>query len=271
MAPDNRMICHPYTLRMNANMQVDQAAAVILCSVQAARDAGIPEDKWVYVWSGADATDHWFVSNRDNLHSSPAIRACADAALGLGGIGIDDIAHIDLYSCFTSAVQMGAEAFGLALLGDRDLTVTGGLSYAGGPGNNYVTHSIATMTGRLRDDTDAVGVVTALGWYATKHSVGIYSKKPPAQPFRAETPQAKVDAQPARELDAEYEGPATVEAYTVTHDRDGQPELGIVSLLTPAGARTWANTRDAGLMKALTNEEINGRKATVTAGIVTVD
>jgi acetyl-CoA C-acetyltransferase len=254
---------------MNANMQVDQAAAVILCSVTAAEALGIVKDKWVFPLAGADATDHWFVSHRDNLHSSPAIKACADAVFELAGLGIDDVAHIDLYSCFTSAVQMAAKAFGLPLLGDRDLTVTGGLSYAGGPGNNYVTHSIATMVDRLRSDTGAIGLVTALGWYATKHSVGLYSTTAPSDGFRNASPQGDVDRQPSRELAADYEGPATVEASTVVHDRDGQPQLGIVGLLTPDGARTWANTSEPGLMKALTIEDFSGRAAHVSGHAVT--
>jgi acetyl-CoA C-acetyltransferase len=270
VTPDNRMICHPYTLRMNANMQVDQAAAVILCSVETARAAGIADDKWVFPLAGADATDHWFVSHRDNLHSSPAIKACATAALELAGVGVDDLAHIDLYSCFTSAVQMGAEAFGLRLDGDRELTVTGGLSYAGGPGNNYVTHSIATIVDRLRRDDGAVGLVTALGWYATKHAVGLYSTTPPAAGFRTAAPQHEIDTQPARVLAADYEGDATVEAYTVVHDRDGEPQTAIVGLLTPHGARTWANTTEPGVMKALTIEDFAGRAAKVSGGAVTV-
>lgn len=266
---DNRMICHPYTLRMNANMQVDQAAAVVLTSVEAARAAGVPEDNWVFPLAGADATDHWFVSHRENLHSSPAISACAQAVLDLASVGVDDISHIDLYSCFTSAVQMGAEAFGLPLDGDRDLTVTGGLSYAGGPGNNYVTHSIATIVDRLRRDPGAIGLVTALGWYATKHAVGLYSTTPPSQGFRTAAPQQEVDAKPARELAADYEGDATVEAYTVVHDRASQPEIAIVGLLTPDGARTWANTTEPGTMKALTVEDFAGRLGRVSGGAVT--
>ncbi|MBV9933565.1 MAG: hypothetical protein JO367_04620, partial [Actinobacteria bacterium] len=169
VSPDNRMIGFPYPKLMNANIQTDQAAGLIMCSVQAARDAGVPEDRWVFVHSGADAHDHYWVSERDNLHSSPAIAAAGRAAFGLAGIGADDLAHVDLYSCFPVAVQVGAAALGLGL--DRPLTVTGGLGFAGGPGNNYVTHSIAAMADRLRGDPGSYGLVTALGWYITKHAV----------------------------------------------------------------------------------------------------
>ena len=264
---ENRWIGFPYTKAMNANLDTDQSAALIVCSVEAARAAGVPEEKWVFPWSGADAHDHWFVSERDNLHSSPAIRSAGQSALSLAGVGIDDVAHVDLYSCFPSAVQIGAAELGLGLdEPDRPLTVTGGLSFAGGPGNNYVTHSIAAMVDVLRADPGSLGVCTALGWYVTKHSVGIYSTEPPPNGFRHDRPQQEVDATPRREPVGDYEGPVTIEAYTVMHERDGEPAMGIVAGLLPDGHRTWANTIEPGLMKSMTLEEFVGRPATVKPG-----
>jgi acetyl-CoA C-acetyltransferase len=256
---------------MNANMQTDQAAAIILCSVEAARAAGVPEDRWVFPWSGSDAHDHWFVSNRDNLHSSPAIRLNGTTAFGLAGIGIDDVKHIDLYSCFPSAVQIGAAALGLPLDDpSRPLTVTGGLTFGGGPGNSYVTGSIATMVGRLRDDPGSVGLCTALGWYVTKHSIGVYSTTPaPSGSFQTASPQSEVDALPSVELVESYDGDAVLESYTVLHERDGEPMLGILACRTPDGKRTWANTNDVGFMKALMVEELIGKQLTIAEGLCT--
>src|SRR5437763_10435798 len=179
---------------MNANLDTDQAAAVIVCSVEAARAAGVPEDKWVFPWSGTDAHDHWFVSERENLHSSPAIRLAGASALSLAGIGIDDVAHLDLYSCFPSAVQIGAAELGLGLdEPDRPLPVTGGLSFAGGPGNHYVTHSIAAIVDVLRGDAGAYGLVTANAWSIPKHATGAYTTMSPPSGFRAENVQAAID------------------------------------------------------------------------------
>ena len=268
VTPDNRMVAFPYPKLMNANIQTDQGAALILCSAGAAQSAGVASDRWVFPWAGADAHDHWFVSERWALNESPAIAACGRAVLELAGAGIDDIGPIDLYSCFPSAVQMAAAALGLATDDvDRPLTVTGGLGFAGGPGNNYVTHSIATIVGRLRDaGPDAVGLITALGWYATKHSVGLYSCRPPAQgAFQATSVQDEVDRQPARTVAAAYDGPGTVEASTVVYERDGSPSLGIVAALTPDGRRAWANTREPGLLKALTTEDVAGLAAVLRA------
>jgi acetyl-CoA C-acetyltransferase len=254
-APKNRWIGWPYTKLMVAYAGVDMAAALVLMSAGAARAAGIAEDRWVFPWSGSDCHDHWFVSERIDLCSSPAIAANGRAALSLAGIGADDVAHVDLYSCFPSAVQMGAAALGFGL--DRPLTVTGGLTFCGGPLNNYVTHSIASMASVLRSDPGAIGITTALGWYATKHSIGVWSTTPPTTPFRHAHPQDEVDATPTRRAAPEYSGPVTIEAWSVMHDRDGTPTIGIVACLTPDGDRTWANTRKPDLLDTLKGDVLD--------------
>jgi acetyl-CoA C-acetyltransferase len=258
----NRLIGFPYTKLMNANLTVDQSAALLMCSAEVAGDVGVPRDRWVFPWASADAHDHWWVSERADLHSSPAIRAAGHAALAHAAAAIDDIAHIDLYSCFPSAVQIGAAELGLRLdEPGRPLTVTGGLSFAGGPGNNYATHSIATMVERLRADSGALGLVTALGWYLTKHSVGVYGTDPPPRPFARADPQAQIDALPRRDSVAEHDGRVTVESFTVMHDRDGSPALGIVACLLPDGRRAWGNVRDPGTAKAMTLDDPYSRPA----------
>ncbi len=261
------MVSFPYPKLMNANDRVDQGAALILCSVGAARAAGVPEGQWVFPLSGADAHDHWFLSHRQDLRSSPAIAEAGRRALSLAGVGIDDIAHVDLYSCFPCAVQIAARELGLALDDPgRSLTVTGGLGFAGGPGNNYVSHSIATMAARLRADPGSIGLVTGLGWYATKHAVGLWSTTPPVAGFRHERPQPSVDLLPQRTPAGDYEGDATIETYTVVHDRDGRPELGILALLTPDQRRTWGNVTDPDDMAGLMEQEGCGRKVRLGAG-----
>lgn len=261
---DNRMIGFPYPKLMNSRIDVDQAAALLLCSVEEARALGVPPERWVFPVAGTEGTDHYFVSERAALAASPAIRAAGRRALGLARVGIDDISHVDLYSCFPSAVQIAAAELGLDL--GRPLTVTGGLGFAGGPANNYVTHSIATMVSRLRESGDgATGVCTAIGWYVTKNAVGVYSTRPPASGFRYDDVQADVDATPRRPLARGYEGPVTIEAYTVMHDRDGAPRHGIASALTPGGERTWTTTDEPASVAAMTQSDWCGRPAVAGA------
>lgn len=258
-SPENRMIGFPYTKLMNSNNAVEQGAGVVLCSAERAEALGVPRDRWVFPYSGSDAHDHYFVSDRDRIGRSPAMRIAGAAALTLAGVGIDDIAHADLYSCFPSAVEIAANELGLGL--DRELTVTGGLSFAGGPWNNYVMHSIATMAGVLRADPGSVGLITANGGFITKHAFGVYGTEPPATPFRHAEPQAEIDALPRRELCEEPDGQADVEAWTVMHDRDGSPETGILVGILDDGRRAWGVTIEPSIVKTMVTDDLAGKRA----------
>ena len=130
----------------------------------------------------------------------------------------------DLYSCFPSAVEVACEEFGLAEDDPRGLTVTGGLPYFGGPGNNYVTHAIAEMVSRVRAAPGRFGMVTANGNFLTKHAFGIYGTTPWRGPWRREPAagyQAELDARPTPPLNPAPEGRARIETYTVMHGRGG--------------------------------------------------
>lgn len=261
-SPTNRMVSFPYTKLMCSNNAVEQAAAFVVTSVERARALGIPSDRWVFPWSGTDAHEHWFISHRRSLAEAPAIGIAGRAALDLAGVDVDELDHVDVYSCFPSAVQIAAREIGLDL--GRPLTVTGGLSFAGGPWNNYVSHSIATMVDRLRAEPGSLGLVTANGGYLTKHAFGVYSTEPPPQPFRHANLQDEVDRTPRRELASEVDSPVTVETSTVTHDREGNPERAILSTLLPDGRRAWAITSDPVAMKEIETAETGGRPGHVS-------
>lgn len=266
----NRMVSYPYTKLCTANLQVDQGAAYICCSVRAAQAAGIPSERWVFPLSGADAADHWYVSERPDLGSSPAIAIAGRWTFAAAGVGVDELGPVDLYSCFPCVVRIGAEALGLP---DDDparpLTVTGGLTFAGGPGNNYASHAIASMLASLRARPGDVGLVTGLGWYATKHSIALLASRPPdhegLEPYRWADVQHEVDVTDRATIDPEASGEVTIETYTVTYDRTGAPEFGIVVCRTPDGRRAWANARHPDTLVALVTEEPIGRSATVSA------
>jgi acetyl-CoA C-acetyltransferase len=264
ISADNRAVCFPYPKRMCANIDVDQGAAVLLCSYEAARAAGVPDDRMVFLHAAAEAHDHWFVTQRWSLTESPAISSIGSALFGATGTNIDDIAHLDLYSCFPSAVQVGRKALGIAENDPRPLTVTGGLGFAGGPVNNYPTHAIAAMVDILRARPDDVGLTTAVGWYLTKHAAAIWSARPPAQPFRRIDAQAAVDALPSRVPAGPVEAEATIEATAVAFERDGTPTVGIATALTDDGRRALANVRDADVLRDMTEHPWEGRRTKIT-------
>jgi acetyl-CoA C-acetyltransferase len=263
------MVGTPYPKLMNADIGVDMAAAVVVCSVGVARAAGIPADRWVFPLAGAASHDHWFVGERVDLGVSPAIRANGVAALGAAGLGVDDIAHLDLYSCFPSAVEVAAEALGLPLDDPaRPLTVTGGLTFAGGPGNNYVTHSLAAMLGRLRADAGAAGLVTGNGYYLTKHALTVLGTRDPDRPFQYTNTQAEVDALPRVTVRTDYTGPARCETYTVLYGADGAPEYALMACRTPGGERVWTRGDEEGLLEYLVGDDPLGRTVEVAGSVL---
>lgn len=257
--PRNRMIGLPYTKVMNSNNDVDQSAAVIMCSVATAERLGVSRDKWVFPVAGTDCHEHKYVSERMTFAETPAVKLGGRMVLELAETSIDEIDIVDLYSCFPSAVQLGAMSLGLGF--DRQLTRTGGLSFAGGPWNNYVMHAVATVVNELRERTDEKGLVWANGGYATKHAFGVYSTTPPTNGFRHAYPQAEIDAMPRRTVVdvGTSAGPSTIEAYTVMHDRDGNPERSIASCLRADGSRAWGISEEREVASAMCEGEWVGR------------
>lgn len=253
---DNRLVGFPYTKRMVSNPAVDMSSGLIMCSLERARQLGVDPQRCVFVVAGTDGVDR-SLSERPDLGRSAAIGIAGARALELAGVTIDDVAHLDVYSCFPSAVQIAMAE--LSIPPERQLTVYGGLPFAGGPWNNPVGHAIASMVDVLRADPGSTGFVTANGGNIDKHAFGVYSTVPPRDGFRWEKPQDRIDA--ATEplvVDADHRGAATIETWTVMHDREGAPERAHAACRTPAGARTWAVSDDAEVMKRMLAEDVAG-------------
>jgi len=263
----NRWVGFPYPKFLNSIIRVNQGAALVMTSVEAARELGIDESRWVYLHGSGDAYDKWFVSERVNYHSSPAIRAMAKQAFDAAGWTPDELDLIDLYSCFPSAVRIGCDEIGIDPFDPRGLTITGGLPYFGGPGSAYVMCSIAMMTERLRAKPGAKGLVTANGWFVTKHACGLYSTTPKQGGFvrpKQSAVQPAIDGEESPELAVVAEGVGEVETYTVVHGRGGA-ELGIVIGRLADGRRFLANTpNDPAVLQNLLEVDSLGRAGTVS-------
>ncbi len=268
VTPSNRMICFPYTKLLNAIMTTDQAAGLLIASEEMADELGIPESGRVHWRGGAvEVEDPWFVSERPSFAEAPALATCHRRALARAGLALDEIELIDVYSCFPSAVAMTCEMLGLAQDDPRGLTLTGGLPYAGGPGNSYGMHALAAAFEALRDGRGEHALLTGNGWYLTKHSATVLSRQPgpptpavaPDEDAAEAPPRATWKAEPVR-LAGEARGPGRVETYTIVHGRDGRPERGIViGRLAESGERFLANTpSDPELLEELEREELVG-------------
>jgi acetyl-CoA C-acetyltransferase len=259
-SPDNPMISHPYTRLMNANARVDMGAGLVLCSWETARSVGVPEDKLVFLHAATEANDTDFLSTRMDFHRSPALRIAGARAVELAERAVEAIDHFDLYSCFPSSVEVAALELGIPE--GRALTVTGGLTFGGGPLNSYGLHAIARMAEVVRDDRGSTGLVHGNGGWLAKQAIGIYSAEPPEGGFRYENLQSEVDALPLREALVDWDGPVTLEAYTVAHQK-GAPRIAHAACQTAEGRRTWGTVADPSLLEAMMREEFCGRKGRI--------
>lgn len=268
-SPQNRMISFPYTKLLNANIFVDQAAALVITTPERAHKLGIPEKKWVYLHGGQDAHDIWFISERKDIADSPAIYACAQDALQQAELTLEDISFFDFYSCFPCMPRLYRLVLGIDHGDPRPMTLTGGLPYFGGPGSNYVMHSIAEMVNRCRIETDKFGLITSNGWYCTKHSTGIYGSRKPQKRWDR-TPPALFQQQlalPLRlEIDQSPSGNFLVDSYTIWFDRQGEPETGILIGRTEAGKRVLAHTPEGNkdILRAMMQKEWIGTRGKIT-------
>ncbi|MFT6958797.1 MAG: acetyl-CoA C-acetyltransferase [Halieaceae bacterium] len=240
----NRVVGHPYTKAMVARDAVNQAAAVVLTSVSAARRMGIPESNWVYLHGYANAAEKT-VHLREDLDRSLAMELTCRASLKRSGLTVDQIMHFDLYSCFPVAVFLAMDALGLSLDDKRAFTVTGGLPFFGGPGNNYSMHAIASMVDVLRHNPGDFGLVGSNGGYLSKYAVGIYSTRAPEkwQAHDSFQLQAEIDALPSPDFTSQPDGKGVVESFVVLPSAQGAL-AGIVGRLTANNTRFFASCFD---------------------------
>ncbi|MFV8173305.1 acetyl-CoA acetyltransferase [Mycolicibacterium peregrinum] len=261
----NRMICDPYPRMMVARDQVNQGAAVLLMSVESAQKLGVPEEKWVYLRGHADMKEIKLLERAELGYSEAAVIA-VNEALRIAGIGLDDVAAFDLYSCFPFPVFNICDGTGLAPDDERGLTLTGGLPFFGGPGNNYSMHGIAEAVNEMRDKPGKFALVGGNGGIASKYSVGIYSTEPADWLADGSAAlQAEFNAQQRVAITEKADGPATIETYTVRYD--WTPRTGIIiGRLDSDGSRFLATTTDEALVQLLSEGEPLGASIIVESG-----
>ncbi|MGD0880516.1 MAG: acetyl-CoA synthetase [Acidimicrobiales bacterium] len=251
----NRMVATPYTKLMTAVMDVDMAAGILVATEARADSLGVPADRRVYLWGTGTAEEPPAMAARSDLWRSPAMaKATAQA---LGALTVDDVAHLDLYSCFGASLQFARDALGID--DDRTLTVTGGLPYHGGPGSNYATHALAAMVEALRGDPGSRGLVTGVGMHMTSHAATVWSTTPPpSMPSGQPGPLPVADGVP---VTAGAEGPATVATFSTTYGREG-PEWTALICDLPDGSRCYARLDEA----ADAGDDLAGESVTLDAG-----
>ena len=234
VSASNRMVATPYTKLMTAIMDVDMAAAVLVATESRADALGVPADRRVYLHGAGGAEEPAAMAARPEPWRSPAMRQAMRSALGAASI--DQVAHLDLYSCFASSLAFATDALGIE--SERGLTVTGGLPYHGGPGSNYTTHALAAMTEVLRADPGSLGLLSGIGMHMTSHRAAVLSTRP--APF---VPFERPEALPTVPVTREATGSARVVTYSTVFSREG-PEWTALICDLPDGSRSYARLEE---------------------------
>jgi len=262
---DNFPVCEPYLKWHVAQDSVNQGAALIMTTVGFAKKLGIAEDKWIYLHGHSEVKDK-LVSERPDLSLSLALEVAISEAVNGSGIDSAKITHRDIYSCFPIVPYLAAEVLNLNPLKDS-LTVTGGLPFFGGPGNNYSTHAIASMVELLRKNTGDYGLVVANGGFLSKESAGVYSaQQPPSwQPFEPAKAKMLIDKQKSVELLKE-DGEAVISAYGIRYARAGVDHCYVAAENSKGRYLAKANLEHRSTMAAMAEvEELLGKKVKIAS------
>ena len=258
----NRIVAEPYTRMTVARDQVNQAAAIIIASAGLARKLGVPEERWVHIHSVTAATE-LMLSARPDLSANPASIASVEAALDRSGKGIDDMQFLDFYSCFAIPVFNQCDHFGLAVDDPRGFTLTGGLPFFGGAGNNYSAHAICEAVERVRGNRGSYALVGANGGWMSKYATGIYSTEPADWSANDRFEKLPMADNGVPCSDAPFDS-ATVESYTINYSKTGSDAVFIGR--NSAGVRVCGNAdlADEATRTAFEGGEPFGAKLTVT-------
>lgn len=265
----NKMLAFPYTKHLNSQWNVDQACALLFCSVAKARAMGIPESQWVYPLASTESNQIVNVSQRPDLSQSAAAKIAGQRALAVTGLDINAIDFIELYSCFPAAVNLVVQA--LNIPADRDLTLTGGMPFGGGPLNNFCLQGTVKMAQTLRQQPGTIGLISCVSGMFTKQGFGLWSAGEYKQPFVFEdVSDAVAAAEPAVPLIAPEVGEVAIVAATVLYE-GGQAKKLVAVCEYANGKRTVSyNEQTVAVDLALANNLVEHRASIDTNGILQI-
>ena len=261
--PGNRPLAFPYNRWHASQWTVDQASALLICSAERARDAGVPRDRWLFPHVAVHSSQAVTLTARRRLHRWPAMGVLGRAAEQRLGAPLRELALAEVYSCFPVAVRIQQRELGLSP--DATPTLTGGMAFAGGPFNHYVLLSTTTLGERLRHAPEQRGLVTTVSGMLSKPGLAVWSASPsegaPLLADLATDAMAATEVQRVVEAAPDRGTAATVASFTVTYGgQDGSdPERTVIVADLPDGARTAATCEDAQTARLALDEGLVGR------------
>lgn len=249
----NRLIAEPYGRLVVSRDQVNQGAAIVLASAGEARRLGVPEERWVHIHAVADCAEPSMLT-RASIEQSPAAVSAISSALEVAGTSWEKLIATDLYSCFAIPVFNLLDAFGLDRDDPRGWTLTGGLPFFGGAGNNYSSHGIAEAVIRCRANPGGRLLVGANGGIMSKYAAGVYSTAP--ADWSASRWQSLEKIKPQWRVLDTFDGEAVAETFTIQPGKHGET----ATLVGRVGdARVMANSTDPGICEELRTKAVAGR------------
>jgi acetyl-CoA C-acetyltransferase len=262
-SPTNQLLAFPYTRRHTSSWSVDQASALLLCSTGLASHLQIPPSKWVFPLASTESNHMVSLSARTELHRSPGARIAGQAALDAGEVEVPGLDLIELYSCFPIAVEVYAAELGIAM--DRDLTVTGGMPFAGGPFNHYTFLSTCRMARLLRGAPGSRGLVSSVSGVLTKQGFGLWATDPGPNAFTFVDVTAKVAAlQTNKAVVSDYSGGGRIVGYTVMLGRNPPRAVAVIDVAN--NTRTIAFNDDEATIAQMQRIELCGTGVRVADG-----
>jgi acetyl-CoA C-acetyltransferase len=261
----NRMLAFPYTKLHNSQWNVDQAAGLILCSTQIAQELGIGREKWIFPRAFTESNLMSVVASRKDLGASPGFRIAARAAMQLAGVDFSQLRLCELYSCFPYAIRAQLHEFGMD--SNHNVSVTGGMTFGGGPLNNFVFQALVRMARLLRQNPGEIGLVTAVSGLLTKQACALWSATPGADgwAFADVTEQVREQSETCV-LVSNFRGSGRVAGYTVLY-QGLEPWRAVAVFDLPDGRRTVAYSEDRQLMAQMMARECCGTTYRMADGI----
>ncbi len=268
--PRNRPLAYPYNRWHASQWTVDQSSALVVCSVAQARAAGVPPDRWLFPHAALHCSAAVTLTARRQLSAWPAMGVLGRAAERHLGRPLRDIGLAEVYSCFPAAVRVQQRALGLGA--DGTPTLTGGMTFAGGPFNHFVLQSLVALGRRLRAEAGELGLITTVSGMLSKPGLAVWSATPPraasGRPLLADLAAeaaAATEVVPVVETGPATTTPAAVASFTVTYGGDAglDPVRTAIVADLPDGVRTAATCEDAQTARLAVAEGLIGRTVEV--------
>jgi acetyl-CoA C-acetyltransferase len=267
--PHNRPLSYPYNRWHSSQWIVDQASALVICSAERARQAGVPPERWLFPHVALHSSEAVTLTARRRLEEWPAMELLGRAAAHHLGRPLCELRLAEVYSCFPAAVRVQQRALGLDP--DGTPTLTGGMAFAGGPFNHFVLQSLGVLGRRLRAEPAEQGLLTTVSGMLSKPGLAVWSATPPAGTGLALLADmaaeviAATEVVPVVDVPPLVITPAEVASFTVTYggDQGFEPVRTAIVADLPDGVRTAATCEDAGTARLAVTEGLIGRAVSV--------